>query len=222
MNPSPTSPRPFSPPPRLVDTRLPPPGYVAVTVTRGCPATDAYLGAIERLWGPDRVSLATELQSHGETLESAHWRWTWKATRPPHWHCLVTVECEGQVQGIMAVENLLRRSVLTPNAWVLYVDFLEVAPWNYRVPQDRSKSAVREPRFRGVGTLLLGEAIRLSIGASAGGRVGLHGLPQAENFYVDRCGMTRIGSDPAYHDLVYFEYPDGVAAVRLTAMGLSI
>jgi hypothetical protein len=179
------------------------------------------LDAVERLWAPERARLVEELRAHGETLESAHWDWRNKSRRQPHWHCLVTIECEGQVQGIMAVENFLRPSTLTPNAWVLYVDFLEVAPWNYRVPQDRSRPPVQIPRYSRAGTLLIGEAIRMSLGAAAGGRLGLHGLPQAEDFYVRRCGMTRIGSDPMYHNLVYFEYPDGVAATRLTAMELS-
>jgi hypothetical protein len=222
MNPSPTSPRPFNPPPRLVDTRLPPPGYVPAILSRGHPATYQYLDALEHLWAPGRADLERELAGHGEILESVHWDWRNKSRRPPHWYCLVTVECEGQVQGVMAVENFLRPAVLTSGAWVLYVDYIEVAPWNYRVPQDRGKPVARESQFKEVGTLLLSEAIRMSIGAAAGGRVGLHGLAQAEKFYVRRCGMTRIGADPGYYDLVYFEYPDGVAAARLTAMGVSI
>lgn len=221
MNPSPNSPRPFNPPPRLVDTRLPLPGYVPVTLTRGFPATSDSLDAIERLWEPERTRLADDLRTHGETLESGHWDWRNKARRQPHWHCLVTIECEGHVQGIMAVENHLRRSVLSAGNWVLYVDYLEVAPWNYRVPQDRSRDAIRVPRYTRVGTMLIGEAIRMSLGAAAGGRVGLHGLPQAEDFYVRRCGMSRVGPDPMYYDLVYFEYPDSAAATRLTAMELS-
>jgi hypothetical protein len=221
LNPSPGSPRPFNPPPFLIDTRLPRPGHVPVMLTRGYPAELSYLDVLERLWGPERAQLTADLAAQGERLESAHWDWRNKLQRPPHWHCLVTVEREGQVQGIMAVENLLRPSVLTPGAWVLYVDYIEAAPWNYRVPQDRNRPAVRVPRYTRVGTLLIGEAIRTSLGTAAGGRVGLHGLPQAEDFYVQRCGMTRIGPDPTYHDLVYFEYPDGVAAARLTAMELS-
>lgn len=221
MNPAPDSPRPFNPPPRLVDTRLPAPGYVPVTLTRGFPATLESLELIERLWGTERARLAEELRAHGEMLQSSHWRWTWKAERPPHWHCLVTVECEGQVQGVMAVENLLRPSRIVPGAWVLYVDFLEVAPWNYRVPSNRATPAVRLPRFAGVGTVLIGEALRISVGRSASGRIGLHSLPQAEEFYVGRCGMNGCGPDPDYYDLVYFEYANGVAAEWLTTLGLS-
>jgi hypothetical protein len=189
-------------------------------LTRGFPAIPAYLDMVEQQWAAERAALVTALQAHSETLESAHWDWRNKARRQGE-HCLVAIECEGQIQGIMAVQNLLRRSVLTPNAWVLYVDYVEVAPWNYRVPHNRNISATRVPRFMRVGTLLIGEAIRMSLGVAAGGRVALHALEQAEEFYSRRCGMTRIGSDPNYQDLVYFEYPDGVAAARLTAMELS-
>lgn len=220
MNPSPNSPRPFNPPPRLVDTRLPPPGYAPAILTRGVPATQTHLDAIEHVWVPERARLVAELQTHGETLESGHWDWRNKAARQRHWHTLVTVECEGEIQGVMAVENFLRRSVPTPSMWVLYLDYIEIAPWNTRVPLDRTRPVVREPRFTRVGTLLLGEAIRMSFGAAAGGRVGLHSLRQAEDFYA-RCGMTRIGLDPNYYDLVYFEYADDVAAAQLTALELS-
>jgi len=176
---------------------------------------------IERVWAPERARLAAELAVQGEALESAHWRWTNKVARLPNWHCLVTIECEGQVQGIMAVESLLRPSRLSPNSWVLYVDFIESAPWNYRVPQDRRKPAIREARFRRVGTLLIAEAVRMSLGVTAGVRVGLHGLGQAEEFYVRQCGMTSLGPDPNYYELVYFEYPDGVAQQRLTELEVS-
>jgi hypothetical protein len=120
----------------------------------------------------------------------------------------------------MAVENLLRPSRLTSGAWVLYLDYVEIAPWNVRVPLDRAKPVVREPRFTRVGTSLLGEAVRMSFGATASGRVGLHSLPQSEDFY-SRCGMTRIGPDPSYYDLVYFEYAEGAGVTALTALELS-
>ena len=34
---------------------------------------------------------------------------------------------------------------------------------------------------------------------------GLHSLPQAEDFYEQKCGMTRVGVDPDYESLSYFE-----------------
>ena len=37
------------------------------------------------------------------------------------------------------------------------------------------------------------------------GRIGLHSLPQANQFYTVTCGMTDLGPDPKYHNLRYFE-----------------
>src|SRR5437773_8751001 len=79
------------------------------------------------------------------------------------------------------------------------VDYLESAPWNLRC------SSIL-PRLMGVGTVLIAEAVRLSLELGLEGRVGLHSLPQAEAFYKIRCGMTEFGADPGYFDLTYFEY----------------
>jgi hypothetical protein len=216
--------RPFNPPPRVVDPSLRPPDcYKEVTVTRGHPRSVPFLSTVEAAWAAPRKQLAADLAAVGETLENAHWQWLWKAQRPDHWHTLVTVQRDDEIQGIMAVENLLRpaRSPASVSGWVLYADFLEVAPWNYRVPQDRSRPAVRLPRYAAVGTVLIAEAVRMSLGAVAGGCVGLHALPQAAEFYAQRCGMTDFGPDPNYHDLAYFEYPPGTTAAVLTRLGLS-
>lgn len=222
MNPFPHLNRPFNPPPYLVDPSRPKgEGYVPVIITRGISPRSDYVAAIERMWSEPRRRLAEELRAHGEELENAHWDWRNKAIRPNHWHCLVTIECDGQVQGIMAVESLLRSSRLTENASVLYVDYVEKAPWNFRVPQDRVKQAVRLPRFTGVGTLLIAEAIRMSVGRTAGGRVGLHALSQAESFYVGQCGMNALGPDPNYYGLRYFEYAEGAASDWLSRVRLS-
>ncbi len=222
MNPSPETTRPFNPPPRLIDCRVNPPAYAAASLTRGFPIDYARLDAIEQQWGPARAELAVAMDAAGELLQSQHWRWRNKAAYyPPGWHCLVTIECEGQAQGMMAVETLLRPSILSEGGWVVYVDYVETAPWNYRIPGDRSRPAVRTPRFAGVGTILTAEAVRMSLGRTAAGRVGLHALAQAEEFYVNRCGMTRIGTGYGYENLVYFEYPEGVAADWLTHVRLS-
>jgi hypothetical protein len=58
---------------------------------------------------------------------------------------------------------------------------------------------------------LIADAIRIAIESGLSGAVGLHSLPQAEAF-DDRIGMTRLGPDPDYYDLTYFEY-DGQKAV---------
>ena len=54
--------------------------------------------------------------------------------------------------------------------------------------------------------------MRASVDEGFHGRVGLHSLPQAEEFYEQKCGMTRIGVDPDYESLSYFELTQERAA----------
>ena len=74
------------------------------------------------------------------------------------------------------------------------------------------------PRFFGVGAVLVAEAIYLSREEGCDGRVGLHSLPQAEGFYA-RCGMTRVGFDPDYYDLPYYEFTSQQATNWLVSIG---
>ena len=89
---------------------------------------------------------------------------------------------------------------------------MESAPWNL-------KGASAPPRFMGIGTVLIAEAVRLSLEMGLEGRVGLHSLPQAESFYKNRCRMTEFGADPGYYDLTYFEYTGQQATDWLVALG---
>ncbi len=72
---------------------------------------------------------------------------------------------------------------------LLYIDYLETAPWNYE-PFVRPNF----PRFRGAGGILMEEAVRLSVEMGLKGRVGLFSLSGAERFY-ERLGMTRLFKD---------------------------
>jgi hypothetical protein len=92
------------------------------------------------------------------------------------------------------------------------VDYLEAAPWNLGQPG-------AEPRFKGVGLALLVDAARLSLESELAG-IGLHSLPQAEKFYV-RCGLTRIGVDPDYYGLPYYEMNGQAAKAWLESLGES-
>lgn len=146
-------------------------------------------------------------------LEHDHWDWRNKAeSAAGGHHLLVAVECEREVQGLMAV--LRRPRAGHGGSPVLYVDYLEAAPWNL-------KATGSPPRFIGVGTVLIADAVHLSREFGLGGRVGLHSLPAAEPFYETRCRMTRIGPDPDYYDLTYFEYTERQAADWLAAIGES-
>ena len=109
----------------------------------------------------------------------------------------------------MAVARLPRSGRLAGGS-VVYLDYLEAAPWNL-------KSPLAAARFKGVGIALLADAVRLSIETGLDGRMGLHSLPQAEPFYT-RCGMIRVGEDPDYYGLPYYEYTGPQAAEWLASM----
>ena len=76
---------------------------------------------------------------------------------------------------------------------MVYVNFLEVAPWN------RKTLTGGAPRYVGIGTLLIGKAIE---SVNLGSRTdGLHSLPQSNNFRANQCGMRDLGSDANYNKL---------------------
>jgi hypothetical protein len=81
---------------------------------------------------------------------------------------------------------------------LVYVDYLETAPWNRPSP-------FPGPMVAGVGSVLIAAAINRSIDEEFEGRIGLHSLPQSEEFYRDKCGMTDLGPDDSYQRLRYFE-----------------
>ena len=139
--------------------------------------------------------------------EDKYWDWHFKqrlsATRDNYES--YAVECEGDTQGLMALETQQHRSVLSPGEPLVYVVALSVAPWNRKQLQN-------PPVFKRVGTLLLNFSRVRSLALRYKGRVGLHALPNAEGFY-ERRHMMRFGfSAEDYIDadnepLTYFEYP---------------
>jgi hypothetical protein len=132
-----------------------------------------------------------------------HWHWNWAAKganlRFLAYRCL-GIECQGQTQGLMMVKTAGSAARLPPDAGkpLVYVDYIEVAPWNLRALTDA-------PRFGGIGVRLIEAAVRVSLDEGFYGRVGLHSLPQAEAFYRDTCLMVCLGADASYQDLPYYE-----------------
>ena len=69
------------------------------------------------------------LQASGSDLESSHWNWKFKVERVERGESMLfAVECEGAIQGLMAIPSVPRLSLLTPGQSVVYVDYLETAP----------------------------------------------------------------------------------------------
>ena len=89
---------------------------------------------------------------------------------------------------------------------LVYVSFLEVAPWN--------RSSVPLRLYPGLGPILLRTACDLSIQRGFGGRVGLHSIASAEDFYR-RLGFRSLDCPSEYNE-VYFELDESGAQALLS------
>jgi hypothetical protein len=160
---------------------------------------------VEAIWSPYRLEAIRRFLVAGRIgplPEHCHWNWARKSlTFDDARNAVFAIEAGDQVQGLMWLWLRDHAARLPPDTGqpLVYVDYLEAAPWNAR-----EYTAV--PRFKGVGTRLLEAAVLRSQQQAFGGRVGLHALPQSEAFYSGACGMGNMGPDAAYHNLTYFEF----------------
>ena len=141
--------------------------------------------------------------------EHSHWQWERKWRFAAAGSQFLGIECAGEMQAMMSVRTdkacrLPEQSGLP----LVYVDYLAAAPWN--LPE-----VVGQPRFRGSGLALLAAAIQFSRQSGYSGRIGLHSLPQAEEFYRAKCGMTDLGKDIFYEDLRYLEMTEARSSAFL-------
>lgn len=162
------------------------------------------LAEAEKEWGPLRRTAARRIYQAGRTNEvPQHWHWDWGAKSQKlqllAYRCL-GIECDRKLQGLLLVLTAGKAAKLPPDVGkpLVYVDYLESAPWNV-VP------LVDVPQYAGVGMVLMRVAVQLSHDEGFHGRVGLHALPLAEAFYRDKCGMCGCGEDPSYQNLPYYE-----------------
>lgn len=130
----------------------------------------------------------------------SHWNWREKnQSMLGSVHRLFALLDGEVVEALMRIDlSKPSRIQPTPYTPVVYVDYLAVAPWN-RLPIQS------QPRFKGLGKLLLGVAVSISIEDGMNGGCGLHSLMQSEGFYA-RAGMQDMGVDAAAHGLRYFEF----------------
>jgi len=168
-------------------------------------------------WSPERSVVLQELLkstvARPDWPQSLHWDWRRKA---PELRLLEVagfgVICEQQWQGVMLTRSASYTTKLVPNRGkpLLYIDFLESAPWNWAIPE-----IGRVGRFRGIGSTLFWRAVKQSELEGFRGRIGLHALQQSEQFYEDACGMTPLGRDIAKQNLLYLELSEREAAKLL-------
>jgi hypothetical protein len=165
----------------------------------------------EKEWGPIRREAARKLQSEGrfkEVPQHFHWDWERKSQKLQllAYRCC-GIECAGKFQGLLMVVLAGKQARLDPDAGkpLVYIDYLESAPWNLAMMVDT-------PRYGGIGPVLMRTAVQLSYEEGFHGRIGLHALPQSEEFYRDDCEMHGCGPDASYDDLPYYEMTREIAA----------
>lgn len=165
------------------------------------------LMVLEAVWTPERSRILLEITRaglpHAERPQSLNWNWRAKA------HHLrlaqasgYAVVCDEEWQGAMLTKSGTYFARLGEGRGkpLVYIDFLEVAPWNWTIP-----GIGQRRRYGLIGPHLFERAVRQSWDEGFEGRVGLHALPQSEPFYGAACGMTPLGADEEHENLTYFE-----------------
>jgi hypothetical protein len=140
------------------------------------------------------------------SLQDAHWEWPAKAAAVSSSSMLhgFALEAQGMTQGLMIVVPFgVAREESQRGLPITEVMLLSTAPWN------RHK-LVDAPIYKGVGRILLSAAISLSMEEEHNGRIGLHALSGAEDWYRDVCGMTDLGYD-TNKKMQYFEMTEAQA-----------
>ena len=162
--------------------------------------SDEHLSLWQNTWLPAMAEAAKRIPK-AKWPQDLHWDWSKKTAHARGFiglrsFCIVV---GGRLQGMMQVD-CTREARLPVQARkpLVYVDFLSTAPWN-------RKEIIQPHEFRGVGRVLLLAAVQLSLDEEFQGRIGLHSLPQADDFYSTKCGMTSLGKDSRYQNLTYFE-----------------
>ncbi len=172
---------------------------------------------IERSWTTERQKIMRKLLAiqvpRNQWPQSLHWDWGRKSS---DLKLLGTygwgIEREGCWEAVLLVERSSHFADLDGDRGkpLVYIDYFETAPWNWNYDE-----LEQHGQYRGLGQILFQTAVQHSNDEGFHGRVGLHALPQAENFYEQACGMTRFAKDPDKQGLVYFELSRAAAARRL-------
>jgi hypothetical protein len=180
--------------------------------------TEQNLERYEQKWLPEllkRRREAPKLRAAGHEIavvEDAHWDWAKKMLREhraPLGFRSCALEVASETEGLMQVELATHRTRVNKNLNLAYVDYVSIAPWNRPWPE-------QQQRFKGVGSILLREAVRTSIDEGFKGRIGLHARPGAVTWYRDRLKMKAFGADLEYQGLHYFEFTEEQAKRFMT------
>ena len=164
-------------------------------------------------WQPALGALKAALHEQGvpksEWPQTGHWNWAAKVAEDELLAFRTfSITAEGMTQALMRVDlTKTARLEGVSGKPLVYVDYLEVAPWN-------QSFAGTQKKYRGAGPILLAAAVELSFEEGFKGRIGLHSLPQAEPYY-EKEGMIDLGPDAQVQNLRYYEMTSDVAQTLL-------
>lgn len=172
-----------------------------------CEVQECHINDWMGLWQPAMAKIRAELSARGiakgKLPQSGHWNWARKIDEVDgildfRSFCITV---DKVTQGLMRTDisqiSQVARIESQKGRPLVYVDYLEAAPWNCSY----HGSPVL---YRGIGTALITAAIELSLEEGYKGRIGLHSLPQSNDFYA-KLGMTDLGPDAKCQKLRYFE-----------------
>jgi GNAT superfamily N-acetyltransferase len=173
--------------------------------------TDMAREKIDKVWWILSNVLAEDMNLEGDF----HWDWERLARfyidKSLH-ECVAVLSQENYLEGAM-VYQFNAKSKLEPNKGIVYVGWLASAPRN-------RNWLVKQPFYKGVGTMLLYWAIRESYDAGLGGRISLQSLPTPSTvqFYKNK-GLVRTDLSQPANDLVDYELPESAALTWLQKQG---
>jgi hypothetical protein len=172
--------------------------------------TEEQIRTTQSEWEPIRKQSIEALLQQGYPIEELpkHWGWNWTRKISQLGNPLLGfygIECEGQMQGLLEVakEGHLAKLPTQKGKPLIYVKYVETAPWNIKLLDPK-------PRYGGIGSRLIRIAVDLSIEESCKGRVGLHSLPgekkgEPEWFYHHVCLMEPMEAERDGEGLLYLE-----------------
>jgi len=183
------------------------------------PPQDLMLGAEEQWRGwMEGVAAINADRGLGMTLPFtyAHWPWGYISMRASkslreEVYALTRVTDAGTPQERVWVEGMMHLSTYEHTCSApshkgklgIYLDRLATAPWNL-------PGVLTPPRFKFVGVALMHQVIDVSRDLGFKGRVVLHSLDGAADFYK-KLGMVSLGRDPKKENLERFELEEAAA-----------
>lgn len=171
----------------------------------------------ERHWLPileaRRAQFPDNAAARAGNVQDWHWDWifeSYKAQRTLGYDTF-GIECDGRTQALMVVDsNQFALHPAQQGKELVHIARLATAPWN------RTKTVDR-PKYKGAGRALVATAVSFSIELEFGGRIGLHALPQSEEWYR-LCGFYEVPDPNPKNTLKYFEM-SADAAVKFLQEG---